>query len=110
VYLTKLRLHPIYLPLDPPPSIRLLQPKSKSDKPTVKSKGCAFLEFTEKPALQQALRLHHSELDGRKVNVELTVGGGGNSESRLQKLKERNKDLFGQRVCLGATRVASRLY
>lgn len=37
-------------------------------------------------------------LDGRMINVELTAGGGGKSENRLIKVKERNKALFVQRV------------
>lgn len=65
----------------------------------VKSKGCAFLEFKHQSALQQGLKLHHSSLDGRRINVELTAGGGGKSETRLSKLKERNKELENQRVC-----------
>jgi nucleolar protein 6 len=82
---------------DPPPTVRLATPKTAQ--PTAKSKGYAFLEFTDKKGLQAALRLHHSELDGRKINVELTAGGGGKSEHRLKKVKERNKGLHEQRVC-----------
>jgi len=82
--------------LDPPPTIRL--PTPKTAQPSSKSKGYAFLEFTDKKALQQALRLHHSELEGRKINVELTAGGGGKSEHRVKKLHERNKGLHEQRV------------
>jgi nucleolar protein 6 len=77
------------------PTIRLLKPKSTT---TTKSKGYAFLEFADRNSLQQALKLHHSELEGRKINVELTAGGGGKGEKRLQKVKERNKQLHGQRV------------
>ncbi|KAJ3853134.1 hypothetical protein EV368DRAFT_73647 [Lentinula lateritia] len=81
---------------DPPPFVRLLTPKTST--PNNKSKGCAFLEFTHRNALQQALKLHQSKLDGRAINVELTSGGGGKSEARLQKLKERNKRLHEQRT------------
>jgi len=84
------------LVLDPPPTVRL--PTPKTAQPSSKSKGYAFLEFTDKKALQQALRLHHSELEGRKINVELTAGGGGKSEHRVKKLHERNKGLHEQRV------------
>lgn len=84
---------------DPPPTVRLLTPKVTRTGATVaKSKGCAFLEFSAKPALQAALRLHQSELDGRRINVELTAGGGGRGDSRLAKLKARNKDLAAQRT------------
>lgn len=80
--------------IDPPPTIRRLTSRSKG--PTAKpekSKGCAFLEFTKASGLQNALRLHHSELDGRQINVELSAGGGGKSETRLKKLKEKNAKL-----------------
>lgn len=30
--------------------------------------------------------------------MELTAGGGGKSEARLEKVKQRNKGLAGQRV------------
>ena len=95
--------------LDPPPTVRLLTPKvtraaavgvtaaTKSESKS-KSKGCAFLEFSTRHALQVALRLHQSELDGRRINVELTAGGGGKSDARLVKVKERNKHLGAQRV------------
>jgi len=88
---------------DTPPTVRLLTPKPSTNKsPTTKlatkSKGCAFLEFQNRQALQQALKLHHSQLDGRTINVELTAGGGGKGDARLKKVKERNKQLEGQRV------------
>lgn len=73
---------------------------SAPGKPVAKSKGCAFLEFTSKPALQTALKLHQSSLEGRMINVELTAGGGGKSEGRMAKLKVRNKELHEQRVRL----------
>ena len=34
------------------------------------------------------------------INVELTAGGGGKSQHRLEKVKQRNKDLHEQRVRL----------
>lgn len=86
---------------DPPPTVRLLAPKPAANKPpsrpALKSKGCAFLEFKHRNALQQGLKLHHSSLDGRQINVELTAGGGGKGEARLSKLKQRNKELESQR-------------
>ncbi|THH33493.1 hypothetical protein EUX98_g680 [Antrodiella citrinella] len=83
----------------PPPTVRLRTPKpSETSRPTAKSKGFAFLEFDNKGALQTALKLHHSQLEGRNINVELTAGGGGKSETRLAKVKTRNKELHEQRV------------
>jgi nucleolar protein 6 len=63
-------------------------------------KGYAFLEFAGDQASSQlniALRLHHTTIRGRKINVELTVGGGGNSANRRQKLKEKNDQLQKER-------------
>jgi len=37
-------------------------------------------------------------LEGRMINVELTAGGGGKGENRLEKLKKRNQELLGQRA------------
>ena len=82
-------------PTDPPPEVRLL-----THKLTKKSKGCAFLEFTHRNALQQGLKFHHTDLEGRRINVELTAGGGGKSETRLNKVKKRNRELASQRVSI----------
>ncbi|KAH8119912.1 hypothetical protein DFH11DRAFT_1721814 [Phellopilus nigrolimitatus] len=79
------------------PQVRLLTPKAGT--PT-KSKGCAFLEFSHRNALQQGLKLHQSELEGRMINVELTAGGGGKSDKRLNKVKDRNRGLATQRTKL----------
>ena len=91
----------IYFLADPPPTIRLLTRTSASGSQQSKSKGCAFLEFTHRNALQQALKLHQSTLEGRMINVELTAGGGGKSGTRLAKVRERNKALLVQRVSFG---------
>jgi nucleolar protein 6 len=94
---------PAFTNPDPPPTVRLLTPKvtrpgGMTATTKSKSKGCAFLEFSARQALQAALRLHQSELDGRRINVELTAGGGGKSDARLAKVKARNKQLGTQRV------------
>lgn len=67
-----------------------------------KEKGIAFLEFDSdtqevQSKMEHALRMHKSTLRNRKINVELTVGGGGNSEARQQKLKEKNQKLEDER-------------
>lgn len=76
---------------------------AKPDRVRIRTdKGIAFLELdTDGGAIQNrmdvALRLHHSLLRGRKINVELTVGGGGNSSNRLEKIKEKNGKLEDER-------------
>ncbi|KAG9092567.1 hypothetical protein FS749_015613 [Ceratobasidium sp. UAMH 11750] len=96
----------------PPPSIRLLTSKPRSGKAqtavqAAKSKGCAFLEFSSHGAMQLAIRKHHTELVGRRINVELTAGGGGNSDQRKEKLRLRNRTLDEQRK-KGADRLAAK--
>lgn len=39
---------------------------------------------------QKVLRYHHTILKDRKINVEVTAGGGGNSETRKNKIKLEN--------------------
>lgn len=80
-----------------PPSVRLLAPKPRPGATTSRSKGCAFIEFPTSRSLQAALRLHHSDLDDRTINVELTSGGGGSGEKRKEVLRSRNKALEEER-------------
>jgi nucleolar protein 6 len=76
-----------------PSSIRLL-----TDKVTKKPRGIAFLEFSNSSDLDLALSKHHSDFKGRRINVELTVGGGGNkSENRKKKIKVKNDSLAEER-------------
>ncbi|MCJ1358805.1 MAG: hypothetical protein MMC33_008805 [Icmadophila ericetorum] len=73
-------------------------------KGTGKSKGYAFLEFSNYDRMKTCLQLyHHSTFnDGqspaRKINVELTAGGGGSkSKTRKSKLLTKNGKLNEQR-------------
>ncbi|KAI7479731.1 hypothetical protein KC357_g4121 [Hortaea werneckii] len=94
-----------------------LEPKTK------KSKGFAFLEFENYDRMKTCLKIyHHSFFDpeeagkedvnegyasasrgrakkqkGRRINVELTAGGGGKKESRMEKIKAKNIKLEEQR-------------
>lgn len=83
--------------------MRLLTPKTADPEKASKSKGCAFVEFQTGAALQAALHLHQSLFTSsgtstkRKINVELTAGGGGNSEARRGKLQQTKERLEKQR-------------
>ena len=58
-----------------------------TQKGTNKSRGMAFVELPDEFAVTRALRIHHQMLDGRQINVERTVGGGGHkSKARKEKL------------------------
>ncbi|KAF7913941.1 uncharacterized protein EAF01_000347 [Botrytis porri] len=83
-----------------PASVRHLTEKGN---PT-KSRGCAFLEFEGYDHMKTCLKqFHQSTFDDRvsaprKLNVELTAGGGGNTKDRRSKIKEKNVKLNEQRV------------
>lgn len=63
-----------------------------TDKKTLKPKGFAFCEFDSAESIEIALGMHHGELGGRRINVELTAGGGGSkSAKRKLKIKEKNE-------------------
>lgn len=80
------------------PQVRLLTTKPDNPKQQPKSRGIAFLELPTSTDLQAALKLHHTQLNGRRINVELTAGGGGKGEERSKKVKERNERVGVQRV------------
>lgn len=71
----------------PVTAVRLL-----TDKKTRKPKGFAFCEFESSEAIEIALSLHQTSFGGRKINIELTAGGGGNKSAlRKKKIKEKNE-------------------
>eukprot|EP00052_Salpingoeca_macrocollata_P016197 m.129856 g.129856 ORF g.129856 m.129856 type:complete len:236 (-) comp19959_c0_seq2:58-765(-) len=67
-------------------AVRMLTKKGTNE-----PRGCCFLEFSDKASHSKALLLHWSQLGGRKINVELTAGGGGNTEERVKKIQEKNR-------------------
>lgn len=90
-----------------PASKRKSIAKGKAQDPTKpQSKGCAFVEFKSSEALRKALKFHHTMLEGRKINVELTAGGGGKSENRQEKIKAKNAGLEKERQKLHGKYVA----
>ncbi|CAG59538.1 uncharacterized protein GVI51_G05577 [Nakaseomyces glabratus] len=85
-----------------------LQVHFKSSGPDVirlrAEKGIAFLEFDgdkDKTGIQRrmdvALLQNKTMLKDRRINVELTVGGGGNSQDRLEKLRKKNEKFEAER-------------
>ena len=72
--------------------------ESSSSKSSGATKRFAFVEFQSVNALRSALKLHREPLAGRRLNVELTAGGAGNSEARKAKLGEKRARLLQQRT------------
>jgi nucleolar protein 6 len=93
--------------------------RHRTDPKTKRSKGFAFLEFDGYDRMKTCLKLyHHSMFDpadyaestghghghqkrkgkgARRINVELTAGGGGKTEGRMEKIKAKNVRLEEQR-------------
>ncbi|OBT56294.1 hypothetical protein VE04_02054 [Pseudogymnoascus sp. 24MN13] len=72
---------------------------------TVESITAHFAAFEGYDHMKTCLKTyHHSEFDdgkgggGRKINVELTAGGGGNTKVRKGKIAEKNEKLMEQRT------------
>ncbi|ERF76823.1 hypothetical protein EPUS_08003 [Endocarpon pusillum Z07020] len=96
-----------------------LQPftvRHSTNKETGRSRGFAFLEFEGYDKMKTCLKLfHHSLFDAgvdevlseggkrkkrqaRKINVELTAGGGGGkSVARKERIRDKNEKLEGER-------------
>lgn len=102
--------------------------RHRLDAQTKKSKGYAFMEFDNYDRMKTCLKLYHhtmfdpnnvtDELEhadvgsganavgakgskkkgGRRINVELTAGGGGKNANRKEKIKVKNERLNGQRL------------
>lgn len=88
-----------------------------TDRKTGKGKGFAFLEFDGFDKMKTCLKLyHHSIFDpsvetedkeakpgqketgkGRRINVDLTVGGGGAGKERKEKIHAKNRKLDEER-------------
>ncbi|OKL62918.1 hypothetical protein UA08_01994 [Talaromyces atroroseus] len=87
-----------------PISVRVATDKKDTDK----CRGFGFVEFEQFDRMQTCLKLyHHSSFDdgkspARKINVELTAGGGGKSTTRKTKLREKNQKLAEERAKLAA--------
>ncbi|KAL2149886.1 hypothetical protein VTH82DRAFT_7562 [Thermothelomyces myriococcoides] len=83
-----------------PTSVRLL---TRRDDPT-KSRGIAFVEFGSYDRMKTCLqKFHHTQFDDgksppRRINVELTAGGGGKTAARLEKIKQKNAKLNEERA------------
>jgi len=75
-----------------------------SDSKTKKFRGVAFVELADRDSLAAALGLHKSRLGHKKINVELSAGGGGNGAVRRQKIQAKRDRLNQQAEAAEAKR------
>jgi nucleolar protein 6 len=68
--------------------VRMLTKKGSGE-----SRGCCFAEFRDAKSLQNALKFHHTLMAGRRLNLEVTCGGGGKASERMKKIRDRNETL-----------------
>jgi len=72
-----------------------------SHKETGKSRGIAFVEMPDAESGERGLLLDHSVLDGRRIRVEPTAKGSGNTASRqdaIKSLKQQHEQEQRRRV------------
>ncbi|KAG5974088.1 hypothetical protein E4U58_003688 [Claviceps cyperi] len=83
-----------------PISVRCLKNKDDSNP----CRGIAFVEFANVWSMRTCLdKFHHTIFEdgvsaGRKINVELTAGGGGSTKFRKDKIREKNVKLDENRA------------
>ena len=69
-----------------------------TDRKTKRSRGMAFVELLDEFAVTKALRIHHQMLDGRQINVERTVGGGGSKSERRKEKLSKLREIQGETI------------
>jgi len=75
--------------------VRLLTDPKKNNR----SKGMAFIEANDPEILFECLKLHHTTLDGRRINVERTTGGGSNKrKEKIQKFRKEQQEYMAETV------------
>ena len=62
-----------------------------TNKETGKSRGCAFADFESNKTMQNALKFHRSRFKGKRINIEVTCGGGGSKENRKERIRDKNR-------------------
>lgn len=87
-----------------PTGVTPLSVRMQTDAVTKKPKGFAFIDLPNFQSLDKVLNLHHTSLGGRKINVELTAGGGGSGEKRKAKIAKKNEKLDVERETAQKTR------
>ncbi len=59
-----------------------------------KNKGYAFCEFQDPEVMYECLKLHHTPLDGRRINVLRSAGGGKAARTETHKQRKKEQDEY----------------
>jgi len=80
--------------------VRLLTKTEKKDgTKSSSSRGIAFVETPTPQLMYACLKLHHTYLDGRRINVERSAGGGKTQRKRkIEQSRQEQKEYFDHTV------------
>ncbi|KAL7467125.1 hypothetical protein ACHAXS_007389 [Conticribra weissflogii] len=79
----------------------LLEIRLLTDPKTKTSRGMAFVELPTPELMYESLKLHMTHLDGRRINVERSSGGGKHSslkKSKIQSFREKQSEYISKTV------------
>ena len=66
----------------------------KDDKAKEKSKGFAFVEFEDPEIMYECLKMHHTPMNGRRINVIRSAGGGKAAKAEKHKQRKLEQDEY----------------
>ena len=74
--------------------IRLL-----TDSKTKKSRGMAFVELSDPETMYACLKLHHTMLDERRINIERSAGGSkAKRQTKIKEFREQQQEYLANSV------------
>jgi RNA recognition motif-containing protein len=68
--------------------------KVKKNGNSDRTKGFAFVEFQDPKIMHECLKMHHTSLNGRRINVIRAAGGGKASRAEKQKQRKLEQDEY----------------
>ncbi len=74
--------------------IRIPNNGNDNEKGKKPSKGFAFVEFTDPETMYECLKMHHTPLNGRRINVIRSGGGGKEKRTETNKQRKLEQDEY----------------
>jgi len=71
-----------------------------TDAKSKRSRGIAFVELSDPELMYACLRLHHTLLEGRRLNVERSAGGRNkeNRQARIKEFREKQEEFLSNTI------------